>query len=141
MGWGIRSFALGAVVLAAGCSGEAPAPVRNETVRQAVPSPTPVAVSPLAQWLVGSWSVDKSCATDFMAHYNADGSLRYGKDSGHWTLAGDTVTETITERMATDADAAAKLPEPETRTYTVARTDAGHGVITFEGRKIPIQRC
>jgi hypothetical protein len=122
--------------------------VRNDVANEAAtPAPTPVATSaavaasPLATWLVGAWSADTSCATDFMAHYNADGTLQYGEDTGTWTLAGDAVTETITERFAMESDAAEKLPEPEKRTYKVAQIDAGHGTITYEGRKIPIQRC
>ncbi|RYY26295.1 MAG: hypothetical protein EOP62_10650 [Sphingomonadales bacterium] len=110
----------------------APAPVATSTA---------VAASPVAQWLVGSWSAEKDCASDFIAHYNADGSLQYGEDSGSWSLTGDAVTETITERFAMESDAPEKLQKPETRTYTVARIDDGHGTITFKGRKVPIQRC
>lgn len=144
---GIAWIALGAALLAGACSPDA-APVRNESANEiAAPTPAPVATSaavaasPLARWLVGAWSAETSCATDFMAHYNADGSLQYGEDNGIWTLSGDTVTETITERFAMDGDAAEKLAAPETRTYTVARIDAGHGTITYQGRKIAIQRC
>jgi hypothetical protein len=148
---GIAAIALGAALLAGACAPDA-APVGNEIANQlaapaapaapaAIATSAAVAASPLAQWLVGSWSADKSCATDFIAHYHADGSLQYGEDSGVWTLAGATVTETITARFAMDGDAAAKLPEPERRTYTVRQIDPGHGTITYQGRKIAIQRC
>ncbi len=40
-----------------------------------------------------------------------------------------------------ESDAPQKLTTPETRTYTVTKLDAGHGTITFNGRKVPIQRC
>jgi hypothetical protein len=97
--------------------------------------------SPLASWLVGSWSAEANCSSDFIAHYNADGSLQYGEDSGRWTIAGDALTETVTERFTMESDAPQKLTTPETRTYTVTKLDAGHGTITFNGRKVPIQRC
>jgi hypothetical protein len=144
---GIAAVALGAALLAGGCSSESAAPTGNDSVNIAAPAPTPgptaaaVAAGPLARWLVGAWSADTSCATDFIAHYNADGTLQYGEDSGSWTLSGDTVTETITARFAMESEVAHKLPEPERRTYTVTRIDAGHGTIGYQGRKIPIQRC
>ena len=149
---GLSIFAIGAVLLAAGCKPAPSAPVANQIENLALaqaepPAPAPaatsaaVAASPLAQWLVGSWSAEANCASDFIAHYNADGTLQYGEDSGSWTLAGDLVNETITERFAMENDAPQKLPKPETRKYSVARIDQGHGTITFNGRKVPIQRC
>lgn len=148
---GLSIFAIGAALLAAGCKPTPPAPVVNQAdnsvANQADAPPAPVATSaavaasPLAQWLVGSWSAEANCSSDFIAHYNADGSLQYGEDSGIWALAGDVVTETITERFAMESDAPQKLAKPETRSYTVTRTDQGHGTINFKGRKVPIQRC
>jgi hypothetical protein len=151
---GLSIFALGAALLAAGCKPAPPAPAANQgenlaanLAEPATPAPmatsAAIAASPLASWLVGSWSAEANCSSDFIAHYNADGSLQYGEDSGHWAIAAAAaaVTETITERFAMESDAPQKLPKPETRTYTVARIDAGHGMITFSGRKVPIQRC
>ncbi|RYD54263.1 MAG: hypothetical protein EOP60_08115 [Sphingomonadales bacterium] len=150
---GLSIFAMSAVLLAAGCK---PAPMANQADNLAVnvagniaqpEAPAPVATSaavaasPMAQWLVGSWSAEASCASDFIAHYNADGTLQYGEDSGKWTLTGDTVTEAITERFAMESDAPQKLPKPETRSYKLVRIDAGHGTIVYEGRKVAIQRC
>ena len=149
---GLSILAISAALLAAGCKPAPTAPVANQSANavvenqaEAVPAPAAtlaaVAASPLAQWLVGSWSAEKNCSSDFIAHYNADGSLQYGEDSGHWTLAGDTVNEAITERFAMERDAPQKLPTPELRSYKVTRIDQGHGTITFDGRKVPIQRC
>ena len=146
---GLSILALSAALLA-GCK-PAPAPVANQAEPAAnlaeTPAPAPVATSaaiaasPLALWLVGSWSAEADCASDFIAHYNADGTLQYGEDSGRWALAGDAVTETITERFTMESDAPQKLPKPETRTYTVTKIDGGHGTIIFNGRKVSIQRC
>ena len=146
MNRGSLSAALGAALLSGACSPDtAPRDERSDQAaapKSATAAPSSaVAASPLARWLAGSWSADQSCATDFMVHYNADGTLQYGEDSGLWTLAGDAVTETITERFTTESAVAQKLPEAETRTYTVTRIDAGHGTITYQGRKIAIQRC
>ncbi len=148
---GLTIFALGAALLVAGCKPAPPAPANlgeNLAANLAEPAaPAPmatsaaIAASPLASWLVGAWSAEANCSSDFIAHYNADGSLQYGEDSGHWAIAGAAVTETITERFAMESDVPQKLPKPETRTYTVARIDAGHGTIIFNGRKVAIQRC
>jgi len=145
MGRGIARIALGAALLTGACK---PAPVANqaEAARPVEPAPTPaataaVAASPLARWLVGAWSYDTSCATDFILHYNPDGTLQNGEDSGRWTLDGDTVTETIAERFEMGSDAPVKLAPPEKRTYTVAQAGADRGTLTFQGKKIPIQRC
>ncbi|RYE03609.1 MAG: hypothetical protein EOP61_03945 [Sphingomonadales bacterium] len=143
---------LGCAALLAGCKPAPSAPVSNLTANvagnqaeDAPPAPVAtsaaIAASPLAQWLVGSWSAEANCSSDFIAHYNADGTLQYGEDSGTWTLAGDNVTEAITERFAMESDAPEKLTKPETRTYKVIRIDEGHGTINFEGRKVSIQRC
>lgn len=150
MGMGFARFAMGAALLAvAGCKPAAIVPEDNQaaniTAPEAAPAPVAtsaaVAASPLARWLVGSWSYDDSCATDFMMHFNADGGLQNGEDAGRWSLDGDAVTETITERFAMGSDAPEKLSPPEMRSYTVVQIDAEKGSITFRGKKIPIQRC
>ncbi|MES2986840.1 MAG: hypothetical protein V4808_02945 [Pseudomonadota bacterium] len=138
-----------AAALLAGCK-PAPAPVANQAeavANLAEPAPAPIATSaaiagsPMAQWMVGAWSYDATCATDFILHYNADGTLQNGEDSGNWALDGAKVTETITERFEMGSDAPVKLSPPDTRTYTVEQIDAGKGSLTFQGKKIPIQRC
>ena len=148
MGKGIARIALGAALLA-GCE-PAATPVANQAepaANLAVAEPAPVATSaavaasPMAQWLVGSWSFETSCATDFIVHYYADGSLQNGEDSGRWSLKGDTITETIVERFEMGSDAPQKIDPPETRSYRVEQGGADKGILTFRGKKIPIQRC
>ena len=97
----------------------------------------------LAEWLVGIWSFEKECATDFAVHFNADGSVENSGDGGTWKLEGDKITETITERFEMGGEAPAKVDPPEVRSYTVERIDQNHGVVTspFNGNKVPILRC
>ena len=140
-----------AVLVLAGCEPAPVATIANQAevstnaAEPAAPAPvatsSAVAASPMAQWLVGAWSYDTSCATDFILHYNADGTLQNGEDSGHWAIDGDKVTETISERFEMGSDAPIKLDRPETRSYTVAQIDADKGNLTFQGKKIPILRC
>lgn len=106
----------------------------------AVPRPAGPA-APLQAWLVGSWSFENSCASDFIAHYAADGALDNSGETGSWALAGDTVTETIRERYDSAADGTDKVNPPETRSYTIAQIDKDHGTITYQGRKVPMLRC
>lgn len=106
-----------------------------------VATSTAVTASEQARWLVGSWSFEQSCATDFLIHYNADGSLQNGEDSGSWAINGDSVTETLVERFVMGSDGPQKLDPPETRTYAVSRIDADRGTIAFRGKQIPIRRC
>lgn len=120
----------GATAAAAEGAPEAPPPV-----------PVPPVDAPLGQWLVGAWSYDTECATDFAVHFNADGSVQNAGDIGTWRVEGDRVTERTTERFEMGDDAPQKLDPPEQRSYRVEKIDATHGVITIEGRKVPIQRC
>jgi len=106
----------------------------------ATPKPAGPA-APLQAWLVGSWSFENSCASDFIAHYAADGALDNSGETGSWALAGDTVTETIRERYDSAADGTDKVNPPETRSYTIAQIDKDHGTITYQGRKVPMLRC
>lgn len=144
---GIASLALGAALLAGCAPDDTQLNQDLANIVSAPAAPEPIATSPaviaspLAKWLVGSWSAEKSCTTDFMAHYNADGSLAYGEDTGIWVLVGDTVTEQITQRPTMAAGSNATSTEPERRAYRVAKIDEDHGTITFESRKIAIQRC
>ena len=113
-------------------------------------APTPVPSAPpangaapagdLAAYIAGAWSFDSECATDFILHYNADGSLQNAGDTGTWKIEGDTLTETITERIDDNGEPQ-KLSPADKRSYTVARVDQGHAVLTFQGKKIPILRC
>jgi hypothetical protein len=114
-------------------------------------SPTPVASSaaapsqpksaPLREWIIGTWSFDTSCATDFLIRYDADGRLDNAGEVGSWRAEGDRLTETVTERLEQGGDAPEKLARPIVRTYAVRRTDSSRGIITFENRDVPIQRC
>jgi hypothetical protein len=140
------------IALLAGCSVEAPA-VANEATpagtatppaqTTAVPGADPIMNGSLQAWLTGSWSFEADCATDFTVHYRADGTLQNGEDSGRWTLDGETVVETITERFEMGGEAPEAVNPPETRRYAVARVDATHGIVTspFNGKKVPILRC
>jgi hypothetical protein len=152
MGRGIRAYraALAAVLVSAGaCSPAAPdKPADKPTAAApaAAPSSAPVppadpATAPLGQWLVGTWSFDTSCASDFLIVYEADGRLDNSGETGRWALSGDTLTETITEKLESGGDAPQKVDPPTTRRYTVARIDAGHGTILFQGKAVPVLRC
>ncbi|MCW3835140.1 hypothetical protein ACFQ1E_01210 [Sphingomonas canadensis] len=121
-------------------SGAAPPPANQEAER---PQPRSTAAPGSTEaWLTGSWSYGESCETDFAVHYNADGTLSNYEDEGRWTVAGDMVTETITERLTMgEGDGPEKLAKPEVRTYKVTRIDDRHGELLYQGRKIPILRC
>ena len=121
--------------------GGAAAPAAAATPAATAAAPTVAADAPLRDWLVGSWSFEPDCASDFIAKYGADGSLDNSGEVGTWSLAGDRVTETIRERFENGGEAPTKLDPPLTRTYAVARKDATHGVVTIEGRTVPMLRC
>lgn len=142
----IIAMMLGGAALTA-CQPDAAKPVQKAEAHDA-PASTPsapkvaTADAPLHDWLVGSWSFESSCASDFIAHYAADGSLDNSGEMGGWALAGNTVTETIRERYDSAAsDGAEKVNPPETRSYTIERADEDHGTITYQGRKVPMLRC
>ena len=136
---------LGGAALAA-CQPDAAKPVPKAEASEAAVAPAAAAAgatgAPLREWLVGSWSFEASCASDFIAHYAADGSLDNSGEMGGWALAGNIVTETIRERYdAAASDGAEKVNPPETRSYTIERADQDHGTITYQGRKVPMLRC
>ncbi|OJY50536.1 MAG: hypothetical protein BGP17_19040 [Sphingomonas sp. 67-41] len=135
---------LGGAALAA-CQPDAAKPVQKAEASEAAPAAPAAAApasAPLRDWLVGSWSFEASCASDFIAHFAADGSLDNSGEMGGWALAGNTVTETIRERYdAAASDGAEKVNPPETRSYTIERADQDHGTITYQGRKVPMLRC
>jgi hypothetical protein len=95
----------------------------------------------LREWLVGTWSFERDCATDFQVHYNADGSLDNSGDIGTWSIAGDEVTETITQKFEDGGGEPVKLNPPETRKYHIARGDPNHGTVSYQQRSVPILRC
>lgn len=132
-----------AVAVLPGCKPDAPKPVQKAEAAPVAAGPGPAAANaPLRDWLVGSWSFEASCASDFIAHYGADGAVDNSGEIGSWSISGDTITETIRERYdSAESDGAQKLNPPETRSYTVERTDQDHGTITYQGRKVPMLRC
>ena len=143
MGNGVRLIAvmLGGVALAA-CKPDAPKPAQKAEAAEPAAPAAVAANAPLHDWLVGNWSFEASCASDFIAHYGADGSLDNSGEMGAWALAGDTITETIRERYDSAAsDGAEKVNPPESRSYKVERVDQDHGTITYQGRKVPMLRC
>ncbi|WP_145960964.1 hypothetical protein [Sphingosinithalassobacter portus] len=98
--------------------------------------------APIDRWIVGTWSFDAYCgSSDFAVVYAADGSVDNGGQQGRWTLDGDTVTETIEREIDQETGTLTTLSAPITRSYTVERRDASHGVLRFEGNDIPILRC
>jgi hypothetical protein len=132
----------------ASCQPDAPKPVRKSDAGAPAPTATATAASspaapnvPLRDWLVGTWSFETSCATDFLARYGADGSLDNSGEVGSWAFDGETVTETIRERPDEGGEVPVTVNPPETRAYTVARVDQNHGTITYQGRKVPMLRC
>jgi hypothetical protein len=134
------------------CQEQAPQP-KNEAVTPTAPAepatgePDGNAVAPagdLAAWMIGTWSFAGECSTDLVVTYEADGRLENAGNIGTWKLDGDTVTETIHERIKLDGEmdgTAEKLTTPEELRYTVTRTDQKHGVLTINGRSVTIQRC
>lgn len=125
-----------------GCKPDAPKAVQKAEAAPVVTATPAAANAPLHDWLVGSWSFESSCASDFIAHYGADGAVDNSGEIGSWSVSGDTITETITERYdSAESDGAQKVNPPETRSYTIARTDQDHGTITYQGRKVPMLRC
>jgi hypothetical protein len=136
----IGTTAAGAAL--ASCSADAPAAAANASGESAAPAPqAPGAAAPMAQWITGTWSFDSSCTTDFVIRYEADGKLDNAGEVGSWKLDGDQLVETLTERFENGGAAPMKLDPPVTRRYSVQRIDDGRGMIRFEGRDVPIQRC
>ncbi|MCW3846522.1 hypothetical protein OF829_04675 [Sphingomonas sp. LB-2] len=142
-----------AALLLAGCNPAAPPPANNDAaalVNEAEPAApphladtAPLPAGGLSEWLVGTWSFEKECASDFVVHYNADGSVDNSGDVGTWKVADGKITETITERGDLGGEAAQKVNPPEVRSFAVERIDQNHGVVTspFNGKKVPILRC
>lgn len=142
----MRTIAAAALALS-GCAPDAPAANSSaaENVVQSAPvtatAPPPSAATPLRQWIVGTWSFDTSCATDFIIHYEPGGRLDNAGEVGTWMLDGDLLTETIVERFENGGEAPVKLDPPVIRTYQISQRDATHGMIRIENRTVPILRC
>lgn len=121
--------------------GATPSPAASESIAAQPEANATVDPTQLRGWLVGTWSFDAGCATDFIIRYDADGKLDNAGDSGTWKLDGNVVTETVTEKTESGGEAPVKVDPPEVRSYTVARADQTHGTIAYQGRNVSIQRC
>lgn len=109
----------------------------NATAVEAAPAPD----GDLRAYLLGRWSYEDNCENDQLLHYEGDGKLDDFGELGTWSLAGDIVTKTVTERYELGDEGTTKIDPPETYTYRVERIDAEHGIIHHQGNRIPILRC
>lgn len=147
-----RLVILSALLLAA-CNPPAPSPANmaetageNQAEPSAaahLPDSAPLPAGGMAEWLVGHWSFESECASDFTVRFNPDGTVENSGDAGRWKLDSGKITETITERFEMGEDAPQKVEPAEVRSYSVERIDQNHGVVTspFNGKKVPILRC
>ena len=131
-----------ALLLVAGCT-PASQPANNVAepvvdVVENVVAP-PAADAPLAAYLVGHWAYGEDCATDFTVLYQADGKLDAHGEVGSWAIAGDQVTETITERMGEAGEE--RVDPPEVVRYTVEKRDQDHATLRRNGKTQAIRRC
>ena len=106
-----------------------------------LPDIAPLPAGGMVQWLAGTWSFEKECATDFIVTYEPGGKLDNSGEMGTWKLDGDTITETVTSKLDNGGEDEVKVDPPTVRSYTVVRTDQNHGVLTYQGKKVPILRC
>ena len=137
----------GLVLLLAGCT--PPSQPANNIAEPAVtnavtepalpPANTAAAADSLQQWLAGHWAYGDDCATDFSVVYQADGKLDAHGEVGSWAIAGNQVTETITERLGEAGEE--RVDPPETVRYTVERKDRDHAILRRGDRTQPIRRC
>jgi hypothetical protein len=147
MGDALRVSAVAACWMLAACGDAVPPGNQAANASAAAPAMPRVDASaattdaPLARWIVGTWSFDTSCATDFVIRYEGDGTLDNAGETGRWALQGDQLTETVTQRFENGGEAPVKVDPPVVRTYTLRRIDGAHGRITYQGRDVPIQRC
>lgn len=143
-------LAIGSAMMLAACSsgeedsdtaeadGAAPTAV-EETAEEDVAEDADGAV--LRQWMIGSWSYEDNCANDNGVRYNRDGTLMNSGEIGTWSVAGATLTETITEQFEMGDEGTTKLNPPNVRKMDVEMVDNGHGLLIFEGEEYPILRC
>jgi hypothetical protein len=138
---------IAALALLCSCKPAAPPPANQAAANAAAPQPAgtdvaaDLAKAGLREWLIGTWSFERDCATDLHVHYNADGSLDNSGEIGTWAIAGDEVTETITQKLESGGEEPVKADPPEVRKYRVVRGDPNHGVVNFERRSVPMLRC
>ena len=95
----------------------------------------------LSEWIVGTWSYDGTCASDFAVFYEADGTMHNDGEAGTWEVSGDTLTETITEEFEMGEPGTTKLDPPRVRSLEVEMLDADRGNLLFEGDTYEITRC
>lgn len=149
----MKRIVLLSVLLLASCNRPAqPAnqaePVNSANAAQPAPPPhlpdtAPLPTGGMTEWLAGAWSFEKECASDFVVHYNPDGTVENSGDVGTWKVADGKITETITERFEMGGEESQKLNPPEVRSFAVERIDQNHGIVTspYNGKKVPILRC
>ena len=95
----------------------------------------------LSEWIVGTWSYDGTCASDFVVVYNADGTMSNEGESGTWDVAGNTLIETITEEFEMGEPGSTKVDPPRVRELEVEMLDETKGNLVSEGDTYPITRC
>lgn len=134
-----------ALALLGGCNKPAPATNQSGETPANATAPVPTASgtdsADLKSWLIGSWSFEDACDNDFIVHYSADGSLDNSGNIGTWTMAGDKITETVTQKPDDLGEGTVKVDPPEVIVYSVVRGDRTHGTLSFQGRNVPIIRC
>jgi len=144
----MKRIVLLSALLIAGCN-QPVQPSANDAELVNTDQPAPPAHLPddaalpaggMTQWLAGTWSFEKECATDFIVTYEPGGKLDNSGETGTWKLDGDKITETVTARLD-DGGEPEKVDPPTVRSYTVVRSDQNHGVLTYQGKKVPILRC
>lgn len=126
----------GAVELAA--APESAATPENATAPAEAPAATPAGQA--NSWLVGVWTYDENCDGGIGIHYKPDGSLDDESSIGTWSIAGDTVTQTITGEYELGEEPTPVNP-PRIYTFRVERVDATHAIVHHEGDRIPILKC
>ncbi|GAB5348344.1 hypothetical protein [Alteriqipengyuania sp. 357] len=135
----------GASLALAACSQEADEPAEDSAPQAAAVDQTaeaPVqADSGLREWIVGTWSYDGTCASDFAVFYEADGTMHNDGEAGSWDVSGDTLTETITEEFEMGEPGVTKVDPPRVRALEVAMIDEDRGNLIFEGDTYEITRC
>ncbi|MEL7731076.1 hypothetical protein AAG612_16220 [Citromicrobium bathyomarinum] len=134
----------GASLALAACSQEEEQPDERGTVQADAGdgADTPEeADNGLSEWIVGTWSYDGTCASDFAVFYEADGTMHNDAESGTWDVSGKTLTETITEEFEMGEPGVTKIDPPRVRRIEVEMLDQTKGNLVFEGDTYPITRC
>ncbi|MBL4791951.1 hypothetical protein AAG607_05315 [Citromicrobium bathyomarinum] len=95
----------------------------------------------LNKWLVGTWSHDGSCASDFVSVYDADGTMHTDSEAGTWEASGTTVTESITEQFEMGEPDTVRLDPPLVREVEVERIDDTHAIFRYDGYTSRSTKC